>query len=520
MKYLLLPAELQVREFWGRLLIALAAAEKGAWSIVGDQVTIWEAMPYCRPGLMFLKSIPPHKLDWYYEWKEKGFRFCSMDEESLATYQYPDFPLYRFSKETVEMAEQIYCWGTIDYDCITPHYEESKDKFVKTGNPRFDLWREPLRKVHQAKVDKIKSKYGDFILVPSNFSGIFHGMGRDFVINQAIRMGVMKTQEDIDKLVARQDHTEKCRLKYVDLIKELAKTRKVVLRPHPSENEHRWRDCFAGVDNVAVAHEGEIAPWILASDLVLHHGCSTGVESALLGVPAVAYLPFRDPKYDGHLSIEVSWEVEDFDEALKLSLDPNLECAKPRVDLDGLLTLDDKPAFDRVTEEVLQICDIDGNPDLITESKVAYRALRDVKSVKEDLLAAKAATRKAKEDMKKAKEAARKAQEEAKLAKKQAKWARQIAKTKPYKLSWWKDLLEGRKELNETSRLTSEEPESTQPREAESSTREGRIEKWDRVEVAEVEEFISTTGKLLGRFQQVAVTEVETNVFLIHPKQD
>jgi hypothetical protein len=38
-----------------------------------------------------------------------------------------------------------------------------------------------------------------------------------------------------------------------------------------------------------VATRGNIVPWLLASKALIHHGCTTGIEAYMLGVPVISY---------------------------------------------------------------------------------------------------------------------------------------------------------------------------------------------------------------------------------------
>ena len=47
-----------------------------------------------------------------------------------------------------------------------------------------------------------------------------------------------------------------------------------------------------------VSNEGNVVPWILASQAVIHNGCTTGVEAYVLGVSAISYRPTVNDYYD------------------------------------------------------------------------------------------------------------------------------------------------------------------------------------------------------------------------------
>jgi hypothetical protein len=49
---------------------------------------------------------------------------------------------------------------------------------------------------------------------------------------------------------------------------------------------------------VEVTNEGNVAPWILASEAVIHNGCTTGIEAYVMRVPAISYRATVDDYYD------------------------------------------------------------------------------------------------------------------------------------------------------------------------------------------------------------------------------
>ena len=66
-----------------------------------------------------------------------------------------------------------------------------------------------------------------------------------------------------------------------------------------------------------VTNEGNVVPWILASQAVIHNGCTTGVEAYVLGVAAVSYRPTVSDYYDlgfYRLPNLLSYQCFDFDE--------------------------------------------------------------------------------------------------------------------------------------------------------------------------------------------------------------
>jgi hypothetical protein len=87
----------------------------------------------------------------------------------------------------------------------------------------------------------------------------------------------------------------------------------MVIRPHPSENWQKWIDAANGLDNVHVIHEGSIGPWLAAADVLIHNGCTSAVEAAIVGTPALSYRPVKAAGYDNDLPNGLSSEFESAD---------------------------------------------------------------------------------------------------------------------------------------------------------------------------------------------------------------
>jgi hypothetical protein len=47
-----------------------------------------------------------------------------------------------------------------------------------------------------------------------------------------------------------------------------------------------------------VTNEGNVVPWLMGTDVVIHNGCTTGVEAYVMGIPAVSYRAKINEKYD------------------------------------------------------------------------------------------------------------------------------------------------------------------------------------------------------------------------------
>ena len=76
--------------------------------------------------------------------------------------------------------------------------------------------------------------------------------------------------------------------------------------------------------NIEMIHRGNVVPWILASTCLLHNGCTTAVEAAVLGKPSITYQRVQSESFDYHLpnglSLVANCELEAIELIEKLVL--------------------------------------------------------------------------------------------------------------------------------------------------------------------------------------------------------
>jgi hypothetical protein len=90
----------------------------------------------------------------------------------------------------------------------------------------------------------------------------------------------------------------------------------VVLRPHPSESHQTWLDVAKNHPNLIITNDGNVHPWLMAAKVVVANGCTTLVESAILGTAGVNYEPVTVDEYDFPITRDVSRRVFTLDELL------------------------------------------------------------------------------------------------------------------------------------------------------------------------------------------------------------
>ena len=325
LQWILLPIEIKVRELESRLLLACYAAKAGYGVIIGSKNELNRALPYLPRGLYFDKSISRNKFEQIKNRVDLGYVYGVIDEEGLSYHRdKSNYVQTRLSKETLKLTDLVYTWGKGQAIAIAEAYPEFHEKVVITGNPRIDLYRSQFRGIYEDVKNDLQAIYGKFILIPSNFAGYIHARGANFTIEQAKSYGNIKTKEDEEILKERLDYKQENLNQYLKAIRELSKRFSdytIIIRPHPADNHNYWKEKTESIPNVKVIYKGKVTPWIMAAEAVIHHGCTTGLESYLLEVPCIAYLPCENPKFDGGISNTVSLKAYSQHELISMVTD-------------------------------------------------------------------------------------------------------------------------------------------------------------------------------------------------------
>tara|TARA_B100000700_G_C14971888_1_gene821869 strand:- start:4 stop:1398 length:1395 start_codon:yes stop_codon:yes gene_type:complete len=319
---LILPVENQVRELDSKLLFGCFAVEKGFEVLIGSRPYVNFAMTKLRPGIFVAKSMRRRSALMLKIIQNLGHRIVAWDEESLVRFKSAEYNQWRFSNETFAPIEHLFAWGKDDARMFREYEGLGSTAVHITGNPRMDLLRQEFRNVFEKEVNEIKEKFGSFVLINTNFSFV-----NSYVSDLNLLIGgdrgaasvVSRTGEGMSNEFARGmfAHQEQIAGSFASLISKIGSEKrgiKFILRPHPSENHSFWRELVSEFPNIEMIHRGNVVPWILASTCLLHNGCTTAVEAAVLGKPAITYQKIRSVSFDyclpNGLSLVANSELE------------------------------------------------------------------------------------------------------------------------------------------------------------------------------------------------------------------
>jgi len=183
--------------------------------------------------------------------------------------------------------DRYYLIGKYAYDIAQKILPSLKDKIIMTGWPRVDLWRPDfLKRYNNNAVKNIKDKYGDFILISSDFGYNSENQINE-IQNQWKRSIWKKLHQNLsnERNFANKVYSEY--EQFVRLIHDLDKrddVPQIIIRPHPSEDIEEWKKFANTLKRIKVIYEGEVSPWIYASSGVLHRGCTTSVQAYMAGI--------------------------------------------------------------------------------------------------------------------------------------------------------------------------------------------------------------------------------------------
>jgi surface carbohydrate biosynthesis protein len=332
---LIIPVEVQVREMDAKLLLACAAAERGFPVILGSRAfTHYQASSIPR-GVYLAKSMRSLSIRMFEILRKLGHEIVAWDEEALV--RHPDHEYYRWRLSPVAMSRvsQLMAWGPDDERALREYPGYHGAPIHITGNPRVDLMRPELRGYYQPEVDSIRERFGEFVLVSTNFNLVNHYFSDLSQLKKAAQGEGRKPTHPAE--VGKGRHKLALFEHFKQMLPVLCASLPdytVLLRPHPGEDRRPWLEIAERCPNMQVANDGSVVPWLMASKALIANSCTTMVEAAALETPIVVFQPVVSEEFDFDLPNRLGHRTRDTDEL----------CATIRAIVDGRLG-----ALDRAT---------------------------------------------------------------------------------------------------------------------------------------------------------------------------
>ena len=283
------------RELAGRVLLSTVAAEQGFSSCIVPQWLIWNQFEQLDPGIVIFKGNNTVQTNHMLAARKAGHLVAAIEEEALGVSL--DVQIQRlFDPRTADACDLILAQGENVRVAMAAKDQRIADRIVVTGNPRIDLLRPPFSRQIMAQAEEVKRVHGDYVLINSNIGSINPRVADTYADYTAcIQVGLIAANNPKD----RADYLEWCGWERanLDLLTRVIGAYldrpgvpRLIIRPHPSENVGKWRQAYQDEPGVSIILEGDHLPWTAGANLLIHTGCTTGIEAAILGTPALSLM--------------------------------------------------------------------------------------------------------------------------------------------------------------------------------------------------------------------------------------
>ncbi len=291
----IIPIEVKSREFKSRVYLAARLLELGHKVYIGNsQILRKLKILSFAPGLILENDVTKSSSNYLKRLKNLGHLCLALDEEALCPISDSWYVKQRVDPKSLELLDTFFTRGNDDKKAIEECYKCDPKKLVPAGNPRLDILRSNLSPLLNYNSDS-------YILIISRFSRSNpFSITRDQVLSNVQRKFALN-EKDMNFYKGYFNHTNKLFDHFINMSKSLAEkflNRQVIIRPHPSENIDTWINYMESNQNVKISSFGTAEEVASGSSLVLHNGCTAGLESAILGLPVFSYMPIISDKYD------------------------------------------------------------------------------------------------------------------------------------------------------------------------------------------------------------------------------
>ena len=305
---LLIPVENQVRELDPKLLLACVAAERGFTSVIGSRREMEFNIDRFPRSIYLSKSMTVRSLLFFRVARRFDVHIITWDEEALVHLPPQTYFSRRLDPRAIKYVSHLFAWGEDNARLWRqyPHLPDETPIHV-TGNPRSDMLRPEIRPFYQKEVEEFQARYGDFILINTNFNHV-NAFGPDMNLFKPTKNSGQKAKfgraargmslEYAQGLMRLKKAVFKDFQRIIPRLEEAFPENAIVVRPHPTENHEVYRKIADKCQRVHVTSEGNVVPWLMATKAVIHNGCTTGVEAYVTGTPALSYRASIDETYD------------------------------------------------------------------------------------------------------------------------------------------------------------------------------------------------------------------------------
>lgn len=301
-KLIFLPMEIKTREFYPKLFFAKKALDRGYCCFIGDKAGIFRATKYFNNGIYFYKSINSTDTKHIFKIKNKNNSFISLDEEGgfaiSSSEEFKNFLSHRSSLKNMQLVDKIFTYGNFDNEIWKKKYIKYRRKIKISGGIRFDLCKKNiLKKVYRNEIKNIEKKYGqNYILIATSFISSKKEISNYLNSDKFFLKKMPKSY--IKKRYNHLINQYKLGVKFKSLIQKIILSfpeKKIILRPHPSENLIDWKKYKSKIlkdnDNFVIDTYHDLNSLIYNSNYLIHCESTAALQSLIQKKKTISYKP-------------------------------------------------------------------------------------------------------------------------------------------------------------------------------------------------------------------------------------
>ncbi len=294
-------------------------------------------IPVLNLDLLVVNYVRQNNIEFLQTYKKLGIFIAVLDTEGGVLRDSgnlsPEFISKLFRKiQASNFVDHYFFWGEKLYKAFESYSGMFRSQLSLTGCPRYDYCH-----------PKWRSLLGDrsnlYILINLNFPSINPWWGNTeykknkFIFNSANEetkraIKIAGLDGNLYRLfINEQKKVFHIYLKTICQLAQINPEKKIVVRPHPFENQKIYKDYFVNFKNISVDSGGEVLEAINKSSIVINLNCSTSVESRLLDkVPvSLEFLNSNILRNNLNLPTNISFKAYDFNELNKIVKNVSLE---------------------------------------------------------------------------------------------------------------------------------------------------------------------------------------------------
>ena len=135
------------------------------------------------------------------------------------------------------------------------------------------MLRGELRDYYQPEVEKIHDRFGEFVMINTNFGLVNHFYSELGALKKAVEAQDSGCVNPYD--AAKGRHKLDLFNAFLEMLAPLCEAlpdTTIVLRPHPSENHGPYAAVAERYQNLKIANDGGISPWLMATKALIANG--------------------------------------------------------------------------------------------------------------------------------------------------------------------------------------------------------------------------------------------------------